>query len=212
MYEGLKRFWVPLAEHRIRTSGIEMWHKQAVQNDIMCTAGFILPLEVDENVLYPLSLAMLSRILSSFKLSTEIILFQNKLRLLCLWILTMFLSVHKCKCFLKDNVDADKRGVTPPYCLTWNKTLNFELCVTAFLSSYMYLAIISTRIHNNDILNMSHEFGWRMMHICAFKQMEKDFLQYYFFLLKHYSITVGRDTACGFSLTHKQIVYLTQRY
>jgi hypothetical protein len=96
----------------------------------------------------------------------------------------MFLSVRTSKCVLRDNVDANDRGVTASYCLTRNKTLNVGMCLTAFLSPHMYPAIISTRIHNNEFLNMSHEPARHMMHFCAFQQMEKEFLQYYFFLLK----------------------------
>jgi hypothetical protein len=123
------------------TSGIVMWYNQVVQNNIMCTAVYF-PLEAEENVLYPVSLESLNNILRCFKLSTETILFQNKFHLLCLWILTMFLCVRACKCVLKDNVDADDRCVTAPYYPTQNKTLNFGLCLTAFLSPRMCLAII----------------------------------------------------------------------
>jgi len=96
----------------------------------------------------------------------------------------MFLSVRTSKCVMQDNVDADDRGVTAPYCLTRNKTFNVRMCLTTFLSPHLYLAIIPTRIHNNKFINMSHKPARHMIHFCAFQQMEKEFLQYYLFLLK----------------------------
>ena len=98
--------------------------------------------------------------------------------------MTLYLSVRTSKCVMKDNFEADDRGVTAPYCLTCNKTLDVLMCLTAFPSPHMYLAIISTRIHNNEFLNLSHEPARHMTHFCTFQQMEKEFLKYYFLLLK----------------------------